>query len=85
MLVVSLEVINHRALPTTASPVAPYKGGGGLLALGQVSASRWDAALENCDGERAEWLAVPGAWPDGLEELECPWPALCKQSEVIRR
>lgn len=60
VLVVSLEVINHRALATTASPPGPVQRWWWFCWL-------WGRCLPadgmqplGVMGERAEWLAVPG-------------------------
>lgn len=83
---VSLEFVNHQG--SAGNSPSPWPGAKVVavwLALGQVSASPWDAAL-GCDGGREQsGLLSLSTWPSGLAELECPWPALCKHSEVIRR
>lgn len=91
---VSLGVINHHG---SAHNSPPYCSSAKmmviLLALEQVSASPWTQAHSvyfplSVMGDRGEWIAVPGnlgTWPSGLAELECPWPALCEQSETVRR
>lgn len=75
---------NHSPTPWPGAKVVVV-----LLALEQVSACPWTQAHSVFPlggmGRGAEWVAVLGTWPGGLAEMECPWPALCEQSEMVRR
>lgn len=89
-LIVSPGVVNHQG-STNNSP-AP-----GLAQRWWLFCWHWDRCLPahgrrpilcfplGVMGRGAEWIAVLGTGPGGLAEMECPWPALCEQSETVRR